>query len=160
MSPQLVVIVCDGRRSSIFQVHNSLPRRRWRVEVVFLFFIDGRASLQILSLLREGRRSEVTKVEENGLKDFFFFSIVIESLRWSENESRNNLLRFPARIRPPGSCCYLRRRRRRFFSSCPRHRWQWFELWKIYVRIRYATTKTVLALCMYTFMIIAILRLF
>jgi len=38
----------------------------------FFFFIDGRASLQILSLLREGRRSEVTKVEENGLKDFFF----------------------------------------------------------------------------------------
>jgi len=30
-----------------------------------------------------------------------------------------------------------------------------FELWKIYVRIRYATTKTVLAL-----IIIAILRLF
>jgi len=93
----------------------------------FFFFIDGRASLQILSLLREGRRSEVTKVEENGLKDFFFFSIVIESLRWSENESRNNLLRFPARTRPPGSFCYLRRRRRRFCSR-PRHRWQWFEL--------------------------------
>jgi len=114
----------------------------------FFIFLDGRASLQILSLLREGRRSEVTKVEENGLKDFFFFSIVIESLRWSENESRNNLLRFPARTRPPGSFCYLRRRRRRF-CSCPRHRWQWFELWKIYVRMRYATTKMILALYVY-----------
>jgi len=92
---------------------------------------------------------------------FFFFSIVIESLRWSENESRNNLLRFPARPRPPGSFCCCRRRRR-CFCCCPRHRWQWFELWKMYVCMRYATTKMILAffLCVYTLINIAILRLF
>jgi len=111
----------------------------------FFFFIDGRASLQILSLLREGRRSEVTKVEENGLKDFFFLFYChrIVKMEWKRVAQQSPPFSRPE-TRPPGSFCYLRRRRRRF-CSCPRHRWQWFELWKIYVRIRYATTKTVLA---------------
>jgi len=119
-----------------------------RVEVVFLYFFRWESLSS--DFIAPSRRTEIRSDKSRGewFERLFFFSIVIESLRWSENESRNNLLRFPARTRPPGSFCYLRRRRRRF-CSCPRHRWQWFELWKIYVRMRFATTKMILALYVY-----------